>query len=648
MCPLFKNMAKKKNTKKPKVTASTPKAKSKKFSFPTSSDFILDRRYLLLSVIAAVVLAFAQYVQTVPYEFVLDDKIVVSENNYVKKGLSGIPLLLHSESFVGYFGEQKDLIPGARYRPLSLVTYAIEYEIFGGLNPKINHIVNIILYALCGFLLFVFLGKILKSNKKLWLSIPFLAGLIWMVHPVHAEVVANIKGRDEIMSLTFSLACLLLSLSIFSKDKLSIGKLIGLVVCFFMGLLSKENTITLLAIIPATLYFFRPPSPKKMWIIVGVLFAAFGAYLALRFSAVGYLLSDKEVTDIMNNPFLGMSFMERMATIFYVLLKYLGLSFIPYPLTHDYYPFQIPRVGWGNVFVLISVIIHFALAIFAAIRFKSRNLWAYLIFFYIAALSIYSNILINVGTTMNERFLFVPTVATSVVAVLGLTQIFKKFKVPSIALPIVIGLICAVYFGIAFKQAQVWESALTLNASAVKVSKNSARANTFMATALFEKAKVTNERNEKLALLAEASIYANKSAEIMPTYYNANLMKAGIAAEYYKENGKLDPLLATFKEIAPYQPELTFLHEYIDYLDGRGSHQKMMDFFYEAGYEELALNAKKYDWALKFLNYGLKKEPNNAKFNWAISKVYQMAGNMNQSNLFLSKAVQIDPSYQNK
>ena len=74
----------------------------------------------------------------------------------------------------------------------------------------------------------------------------------------------------------------------------------------------------------------------------------------------------------------------------------------------------------------------------------------------------------------------------------------------------------------------------------------------------------------------------------------------------------------------------------------------MMAFFYNSGYNVLGVEQKNYDWALKFLNYGLLKEPNNAKINWAISQVYAMAGNTNQSNAFLNKAISLDPSYMNK
>lgn len=636
----------KKKTRKAKAIPET-KTKEKKKPIPFKTNFTLDNRYLLVSAIIAIALAFAQYFQTLPYEFVLDDQIVVSENTFVKKGVSGIGNLLFSESMVGYFGEQKDLIPGARYRPLSLITFAIEYEIFGGLNSKMNHLFNILYYGLCGILLFVFLGKILSSNKKLWLSVPLLIGFVWMVHPVHSEAVANIKGRDEIISLIFALICMLLSLSIMEKQRFLVLKFIGLFICFFLGLLSKENNITLLAIIPATLYFFREANPKKMLAIFSTLMVSFIGYILIRYSAVGYLLIDQEVTDIMNNPFLGMGFMERMATIFYVLLKYIGLSFVPYPLTHDYYPFQIPRVGWGNIFVLLSVVVHFALAIYAIMKFKSRNIWAYIIFFYIASLSIYSNIVINVGTTMNERFLFVPTIATCMALVLGLTQIIKKFKLPGFVVPSILGLISIIFFIITFNRAQVWENALTLNTAAVKISTNSARANSFMATALFEEAKTIRDRAEKTRVLQEANIYVKKSYDLLPTYTNVNIMKAGIAAELYKMDNNLDALLNTFTEIAPYKPSLSFMHEYIEYLDGRND-PRMMEFFYNVGYNVLSTQHNEHSWGLKFLNYGLIKEPNNAKINWAISQVYARAGNMNQSQLFRNKAIQLDPSYMNK
>ena len=47
------------------------------------------------------------YVSTSSFDYVLDDKIVYTENAYTKDGFKGIKKILSTESFEGYFGEQK-------------------------------------------------------------------------------------------------------------------------------------------------------------------------------------------------------------------------------------------------------------------------------------------------------------------------------------------------------------------------------------------------------------------------------------------------------------------------------------------------------------------------------------------------------------
>src|SRR5690606_20622125 len=98
-------------------------------------------------------LAFSVYWLCLPYGYVLDDQIVITKNNFTQEGIDGIWDILSTESFTGYFGAQKDLVAGARYRPLSIVTFAIEQSIFGD-SPFVRHLVNILLYCALGLLLF--------------------------------------------------------------------------------------------------------------------------------------------------------------------------------------------------------------------------------------------------------------------------------------------------------------------------------------------------------------------------------------------------------------------------------------------------------------------------------------------------------------
>jgi len=158
-----------------------------------------------------VLLTFLFYGNTLFNDYALDDAIVITENKFTKQGIQGIDDLLFNESFTGFFGVKKDLVAGGRYRPLSMISFAIEYEIWG-LNPTISHLLNVILYAITAIILFVIINILYKEKSSFFDSAALLISILFLAHPIHTEVVANIKGRDEIMSLLFSLLTLFYSI----------------------------------------------------------------------------------------------------------------------------------------------------------------------------------------------------------------------------------------------------------------------------------------------------------------------------------------------------------------------------------------------------------------------------------------------------
>ena len=100
-------------------------------------------------------------------------------------------------------------------------------------------------------------------------------------------------------------------------------------------------------------------------------------------------------------------------------------------------------------------------------------------------LSIVSNIIVNLGTFMNDRFIFMASVGFCIFLVHILTEKVQKLpfsfsKYVSFSL---LGIFIIFYAFKTYSRVPDWENALTLNKSAIKVSKNSARANSFMATA---------------------------------------------------------------------------------------------------------------------------------------------------------------------
>src|SRR5438132_954851 len=73
-------------------------------------------------------------------------------------------------------------------------------------------------------------------------ALPLIVTLLYLSHPVHTEVVANIKSRDEILAFFFAVVCLyLLIRHSESKSRLSLA---ASVLAFFAALLAKESIIT--------------------------------------------------------------------------------------------------------------------------------------------------------------------------------------------------------------------------------------------------------------------------------------------------------------------------------------------------------------------------------------------------------------------
>ena len=138
-------------------------------------------------------LAFALYANTLNHDYVLDDKAIITQNTFTQKGFSGIfDHLTHS---YWYGINNKD---AGNYRPMSGISFSIENALFGN-NPTMGHLLNILFYALLCMVLYHWLRTLQLMDQR-WLM---LSIILFAAHPIHTEVVANIKSRDEIYALLF-------------------------------------------------------------------------------------------------------------------------------------------------------------------------------------------------------------------------------------------------------------------------------------------------------------------------------------------------------------------------------------------------------------------------------------------------------------
>jgi protein O-mannosyl-transferase len=530
----------------------------------------------------------ALYIQSIGFDYTLDDKLVIVDNKFTQKGLDGIPAIFKFESFRGYFGEQKSLLEGDRYRPLSIASFAAEKELFGS-NKTISHLLNVLLYALTGILMyrvlfFMFPFTPESKQNKWYFSVPFIATMLFIAHPLHVEVVANIKGRDEIFALLGELATLYFSFRWISERKTKF--LFYSFLAFFGAILSKEGAITFLAIVPLTTHFFtKATNTDKLKVTLPVL-AGTILYLLMRVNAIGYLLDEKEVTDLMNNPFYGVSMGEKTATIFYTLLQYLKLFIYPHPLTHDYYPYHIPIMSWSAWQSILSLILYIGLIVVIIKGWKRKTIWAYAAAFYLITLSIVSNLVVSVGIFMNERFVYHASLGFCIALAWLLTRLFENKKISRVVSVVLFTLFIIGFSIRTLIRIPAWRNDTTLDRAAIEDSPNSARANCFYGIAIWQNVYLAIPQQDsarKIAVLDSMKPYFEKSVRIVPNYGAAQTMRAGVAGEYHKLNRNYDELISVFEEINRSGVTEPFVVNYLKYANAivqiRGDAEKLFAFY---------------------------------------------------------------------
>lgn len=603
--------------------------------------------------------AIVLYANSLLNKYASDDRLMITENAFTKKGFSGIKEIMTNDAFVGFFGKQKNLVAGGRYRPLSHVTFAIEYGIFNDFDPFVGHLINVLLYAFACLLLYKVLSMLFPPGKKpFYLSFAFIATALFIAHPLHTEAVANVKGRDEIMSMLGSFGTMYFVLRYIQTSRPVYFLWAALV--FLLGLLSKENAITFVTIIPLTLYFFTKTRVKNILISTGCLLGVAFIFVIIRASILGFIMGAKIDYELLNNPFVGTTVAQQFATILLTWGKYLLLLLFPHPLTHDYYPKQIPIINMSDIRAVIPMLIYAAMIIYAIWRFTKKGIIAYSILFFGLTFSIQSNLVFPIGTFMNERFMFLPLLGFCMVlaylATEKFTMWFKENKAQYITYAF-IGIILLGYSVKTIARNPVWHDDYTLFTTDVKVSANSAKVNISAGGQTMELAEKEPDQVKKKNMLETAIKYLHKGVSIHPKYTVGWLLlgKAMIdiddypkAREYndsalrtnpiYKEalnnllyvaqtdtkNKNYNEAILCYQRLIKYQPT---------------NKNNLVDL---AGVYE---NMKQIDTVIGILNRVLKADSNNVSALNKIGEMYgKYKGDLATSIKYLLKAYSISPS----
>ncbi|MBX6362736.1 MAG: hypothetical protein IRZ00_02610 [Gemmatimonadetes bacterium] len=294
------------------------------------------------------------------------------------------------------------------YRPLTSVSFGVDW-LLGGAAPAWFHAVNVLWHAAASTLSFLLLAELFPPAAA------FAGALLFAVHPVHVEAVANVVGRAEPMSAAFFLGAALLWMR--SGAALPARRLAAVASLYALALLSKESAATLPALLVLLDAARREWSARagglagylrRRGAALGVLLAVLAAATVARVAVVGCLSPaayDPTLEVVAGGP-------ERILTALQAWPVYLRLLLFPRTLLADYGPrILLPAFGWttaaaAGLALLAALVIG---GLVALDRARPRAALG-LLWFPLTILPV-SNLLFPTGILVAERTLYLPSLA---------------------------------------------------------------------------------------------------------------------------------------------------------------------------------------------------------------------------------------------
>ena len=615
-------------TKENKGKSQLPVNSGNSFSF---NDFRIQSFILIL-------IGFIFYFNSFFNEYALDDGIVIQKNEYVQNGISGIRKILTTDAYDSFYKQMgaKQQLSGGRYRPLSVVTFAIEQQLFGSKAKEkpaddvamVRHVLNVLFYIFSIVLLLYFLRNFIFKETPL---IAFFTCLIFLIHPIHTEVISNVKSRDEILSFLF---IILTFIAVFRyRETKKISQLLFGLLFYFLALLSKEYAITLLVLIPMLLYIVKGDSFTNSLMSSLPYFLIAGIYLLIRFKIVG-VGSTAPNTDVLNNPFMFATKPEKWATKIDILNHYLKLLFYPTPLSSDYSYNTIPYTNFGNGLVWLSIVTHLSMIAATIFLFFRRNIIAFALAFYLLHLILISNFLMDIGATMGERLVYHSSFGFALIIGISMNWLYEKLSsfaknIDTIFAVLFISGIVFFCERIVIPRNREWKNDTTLFIADAQKVPNSALVNGNAGKAYIDLSEIPENKTQEKELITKAIYHLSKSVSIHKKYVNGYL-NLGVAYFKLKDYEKAKSNWMIAEEIFPNNP---FLKRNFGLLGSI--------YFSEA----MKIGGKQPEEAIKFLKKAIEVDPANVEYWYNLGGACYTAKDFEMAKTAWIKTLELDPNH---
>ncbi|MEO6028978.1 MAG: tetratricopeptide repeat protein [Candidatus Binatia bacterium] len=370
-----------------------------------------------MAIVASV--AIAVYANSLGGALVYDDVNAITNNAAVLDG--DVRGILTTAS---WWGDGR----GDLWRPLTTLTFALDYAVHG-LAPLGYHAANVVLHAVVSVLvLIVFAGAGVGAE------IAFAAALLFAVHPIHTEAVANVVGRAELIAAAgFFLAWWCWLAADAARGARAKAWVVAATAAYLLAMLGKENAVALPAVMlwgdvlrrgdesPATLMRRRARR-------YGALIAAALVFVALRSTIISKVTPTAALLD---NPLGALSPLPRLLTATKVVGMYALRLVFPFQLSADYSFDQIPAVHSPiDAGFLAGLAVIVGLGALAWWAWRAVPALALGIGVLALTFALVSNLAFPIGTIMGERLAYLPSAGLCLAVAAGLGHVVGRAAAP--------------------------------------------------------------------------------------------------------------------------------------------------------------------------------------------------------------------------
>jgi protein O-mannosyl-transferase len=408
----------------------------------------------------------------------LDDQIFITQNDYVKNGLS-------YEGFKWAFVE----IYRDYWHPVTWLSHMLDVEIFG-LWAGGHHLVNLGIHLLNTLLLF---GMLRYMTGRLWTS-AFVAGLFAM-HPLHVESVAWAAERKDVLSTFFWLATLWAYA--YYASNMSIRRYLYVVILFALGLMSKPMVVTMPVVLLLLDYW-----PLERFRIYGFsVIAAEGhslrrlviekiPLLAMSAAVMAVTIAGQSKTAMVKLELLDLP--ARLANVVVSYWWYISKTVWPTDLNVFYFSWHIP--SGSELFVPLAILI--AVTIVAAIAHNSHKYVAIGWLWYLITLVPVIGLVQVGGQTHADRYTYIPIVGLFITICWAVGDIVSHRPWLRSYVAVIAVVVLIAFGAVTHRTVGYWKDSITLFRRAIAVAPENAFMHSSLGGVLSSKGRLDEAETE--------------------------------------------------------------------------------------------------------------------------------------------------------